>query len=105
MQELGDSRQATECCRNFTQGPKWVAGTVLVGKGTSVRVKLDDGRVWCRHVDHVKTTQLESQPSELSESSSTASSEDPLSVPLEDRSVERDDTSGTEKAENRSDNR
>ena len=90
-------------CRNFTQGPKWVAGTVLVGDGASVRVKMDDGRVWRRHV---KTTQLESQPGEQSESSSTGSPEDPLSVPLEDRSVEREDTSGTEAepTENHSEN-
>ena len=90
-------------CRNFTQGPKWVAGTVLVGDGASVRVKMDDGRVWRRHV---KTTQLESQPGEQSESSSAGSPEDPLSVPLEDRSVEREDTSGTEAepTENHSEN-
>ena len=93
-------------CRNFRQGPKWVAGTVLVGDGASVRVKMDDGRVWRRHVDHVKPMQLERQPSEQSESSSTGSSEDPLSVPPEDRSVEREDTSGTEAepTENHSEN-
>ena len=93
-------------CRNFTQGPKWVAGTVLVGEDAFVRVKMDDGRVWRRHVDHVKTNQLESQPSEQSESSSTGSPEDPLSVPLEDSSVEREDTSGTEAepTENHSEN-
>ena len=86
-------------CRNFTQRPKWVAGTVLVGEGAS------DGRVWRRHVDHVKTTHLENQPGEQSESC-TGSSEDPLSVPLEDSSVEREDTSGTETepTENHSEN-
>ena len=64
-----------------------------------------DGR-WSGHVDHVKTNQLESQPSEQSESSSTGSPEDPLSVPLEDSSVEREDTSGTEAepTENHSEN-
>ena len=41
-------------CRNFADGPRWLPGSVIErDTATSVRVKLDDGRVWRRHLDHV----------------------------------------------------
>ena len=41
------------CC-NFADGPKWLPGVVTENdSATSVMVKLDDGRVWRRHTDHV----------------------------------------------------
>ena len=40
-------------CQNFMSGPTWKPGIVLEVDGTSLQVRLDDGRVWRRHMDHV----------------------------------------------------
>lgn len=46
-------------CRNFMDGPKWVPGEVIErDTTTSVKVRLDDGRIWRRHLDHVLLSQV-----------------------------------------------
>ena len=53
--------------RNFADGHSWVPGTVLEGDGTTaVRVRLDDGRIWRRHLDHVTPSQVVGEPEEQS---------------------------------------
>ena len=40
--------------RNFTRGPPWLPGTVLKTQGPrTFGIKLTDGRVWRRHVNHI----------------------------------------------------
>lgn len=49
---VGDCVQA----RNFASGPKWLFGTVEEKTGpVSYTVRLEDGRLWRRHVDHIRT--------------------------------------------------
>ena len=45
--------------RNFADGPKWLPGKVLKGEKTIVKVKLDEGRIWHRHVDHLFPSQVQ----------------------------------------------
>ena len=45
--------------RNFADGPKLLPGNVLEGGKTIVKVKLDDGWIWCRHVDHLFPSQVQ----------------------------------------------
>ena len=45
--------------RNFTPGSKWLPGTIIKHDSTTlVQVKLDDGRVWRRYIDHVRESQV-----------------------------------------------
>lgn len=45
--------------RNFAEGNKWLPGSVIDRDSTtSVKIKLDDGRVWRRHVDHVMASKV-----------------------------------------------
>ena len=44
---------------NFADGPKLLPGNVLEGGKTTVKVKLDDGWIWCRHVDHLFPSQVQ----------------------------------------------
>ena len=47
-------------CRNFATGSKWLPGKVLVREGkTMVKIELDDGWTWQRHVDHLLRSQVE----------------------------------------------
>ena len=73
--------------RNFSAGASWLPGTILECEGeVAVKIKLDDGRIWRRHVDHVRNTEVpeeirvESQPTP---SSGTFESNDPLTAPAE----------------------
>ena len=73
--------------RNFSAGVSWLPGTILECEGeVAVKIKLDDGRIWRRHVDHVRNTEVpeeirvESQPTP---SSGTFESNDPLTAPAE----------------------
>ena len=77
--ELGDRVM----CRNFADGPKWLPGVITeCDSATSVKVKLDDGRSWRRHVDHVtptavapsedSTTELPSVPIDVTPPEETA---------------------------------
>ena len=45
--------------RNFADGPKWLPGKVLERGKTIVKVKLDDGRIWRRHVNHLLPSQVQ----------------------------------------------
>jgi transposase InsO family protein len=45
----------TVYAKNFARGPLWVPGHIISSNGPlSYSVKLHDGRVWKRHVDHVR---------------------------------------------------
>ena len=47
--------------RDFTagNGKKWVFGKVTEKIGeTMVKLELDDGRTWCRHLDHIVRSQI-----------------------------------------------
>ena len=45
--------------RNFTQGTTWLTGTVVEVRGpVSYTVRLEDGRVVRRHVDHLRTREV-----------------------------------------------
>ena len=70
--------------RNFADGHSWVPGTVLEGDGTTaVRVRLDDGRIWRRHLDHVTPSQVVGEPEEQAsqESPRVPPESDPLTTP------------------------
>ena len=48
---------------NFAQGPRWLAGHIVAVTGYRVyTVQLDDGRVWKRHVDHIRFRHVLQQP-------------------------------------------
>ncbi len=69
--------------RNFAAGPKWLPGKVVEREGeTMVKLKLDDGRTWRRHVDHVLQSQLPT------ENESVPLEDDPLTAPSEEQSPE-----------------
>ena len=58
--------------RNFADGHSWVPGTVFENDGTTaVRMRLDDGCIWRRHLYHVTHSQvveeLEGQDSQQSQ--------------------------------------
>ena len=68
-------------CRNFATGPKWLPGKVLVREGkTMVKIELDDGRTWQRHVDHLLRSQVEIE-------SDTDNQDFTNPVPLDDDSL------------------
>ena len=49
--DIGDS----VFIRNFTKGPTWLPGTVLQKQGPrTFTIKLMDGRIWRRHVNHIR---------------------------------------------------
>lgn len=65
--------------RNFMSGPGWLPGTIIECEGaTVVKLRLDDGCIWRRHLDHVIACKLPEEPSTLSHEN------DPLSAPAED---------------------
>ena len=42
--------------QNFRDGPKWVCGVVIKRKGpVTYLVQVENGTVWKRHVDHVRS--------------------------------------------------
>ena len=62
-------------------GPKWVPGIVVECEGNSnIKMRLDDGRIWRRHVDHVVTTQVVSERN-LVEPPAVSLERDPLTAP------------------------
>ena len=86
------SRRARKCqyspgdhvmCRNFMSGPTWMPGIVLEVDDTSLQVRLDDGRVWRRHMDHVASYQLPDPTSDLRQQKPVElpTEEDPLMAP------------------------
>ena len=47
--------------RNFSSGPKWLPGKVVEREGSMmVKIRLDNGRIWRRHIDHLLKSQLPS---------------------------------------------
>ena len=72
--------------RNCAAKPSWLPGTVMECEGeTAVKLRLDDGRIWRRHLDHV----IASQASEETEKKGQAvpatlhPDSDPLAAPAE----------------------
>ena len=50
--------------KNFGQGPPWLPGVIQESKGpVSYTVELEDGRVLCQHVDHLRDCIATAQPS------------------------------------------
>ena len=77
-------------CRNFGMGLTWLTGVVIEVDGTSVRVRLEDGRLWRRHLDHVVPHHEPDHSTALtpSEPVSQPADDDPLTSP-EDTSTNR----------------
>lgn len=54
--------------RNHTRGPKWLPGTVLQMQGPrTFKVELMDGRVWRRHVNHIRYRSVDITPASNSD--------------------------------------
>ena len=69
--------------RNFDGKSKWLCGVIVEQTGpVSFRVRLDDGRVVRRHVDHVRSHRV-FQREEMSVPGNESSSEPPLEFPPE----------------------
>ena len=64
--------------RNFGTGATWLPGVVTKCESNMVHIKLDDGRTWRRHLDHVFRSDTPVEPE--SEDSRTPS---PVSVPVD----------------------
>ena len=72
--------------RNFGLGPRWLPGTILECEGdTAVQIKMDDGRIWRRHLDHVIHSQVPEETGEQNQSDSLVlpPESDPLTAPAE----------------------
>lgn len=62
--------------KNFTSGPTWLDGTITKPKGhCSYKVKLSDGRIVCRHSDHIRTR------TSVDETDGVVDTDDPLMYP------------------------
>lgn len=47
-------------CKNHTKDPPWLPGTIETRTGpTSFTVRLEDGRTWRRHQDHIQSRREE----------------------------------------------
>ena len=45
--------------KNFAAGTRWLPGKIIKLEGnTMVEIKLDDGRIWRRHMDHIIRTTI-----------------------------------------------
>ena len=54
---------ATVYVQNFANGPRWLAGHITAVAGHLMyTVQLVDGRVWKRHVDHIRCRYVSQQP-------------------------------------------
>ena len=72
--------------RNFAAGPRWLPGTVLECEGnTAVQIKMDDGRIWRRHLDHVILSEVPEETGEQTQPDSAVlpPENDPLTAPAE----------------------
>lgn len=50
---------------NLSTGATWLPGIVIRCEGeTAVKIKLDDGRIWRHHLDHVITSQVTEETGE-----------------------------------------
>ena len=73
--------------RNFAPGVKWIPGTVVEKEGgVMVKVKLDDGRIWRRHIDHVVRSAVVIEPEV--DKPETGNTYDPLTTPTTRSSME-----------------
>ena len=61
---------------SFSQGPTWIAGEVVKYKGQCSLIKLTDGRVVHRHLDHIKQKVGSTNPDQT-----TTMVDDPLIAP------------------------
>ena len=63
--------------RNLQSKLPWLPGRVIKSLGpVSVLVKLEDGRVWKRHIDHVKVASSEEDYSDVQASAGSDASSD-----------------------------
>ena len=77
-------------CQNFGMGLTWLPGVVIEVDGTLVRIRLEDGRLWRRHLDHVVPHHEPDQSTALTslEPVSQPADDDPLTSP-EDTATNR----------------
>lgn len=97
---------ASVMVRNFSSGPDWVPGVVARRLGPlTYLIDVFDGRLWKRHVDHVKEFgHVRHQPEVHSETEfdvdppavSLPSSDDPIVLDIPDVSEARQNESGTD---------
>ena len=70
--------------RNFMSGLTWIPGIITECEGaTVVKLRLDDGRIWRRHLDDVVACKLPEEQRGLAPSTLSYKN-DPLSAPAED---------------------
>ena len=76
--------------RNFADGPKWLPGKVLEGGKTIVKLKLDDSRIWRRHVDHLLPSQVQIESESIDQECAPLLSldNDPLVAPSSEQNAE-----------------
>ncbi len=75
--------------RNFVPGAqRWLPGKVVEKEGSvMVKVKLDDGRTWRRHVDQLIRSQL-IEPGLVTSQDTAQEDMDPLTMPSEPPAIE-----------------
>ena len=91
--EVGDRVLA----RNFASGVNWIPGWVIEREGgTMLKVRLDDGRMWRRHLDHLIRSPLTVNPETaevgLHANPGLLDEEDPLITPSETTPTELDES-------------
>ena len=85
--------------RNFAAGPRWLPGTVLECEGnTAVQIKMDDGRIWRRHLDHVILSEVPEETGEQTQPDSAVlpPENDPLTAPAEHAPATNHDSTSPE---------
>ena len=74
--------------RNFATGVSWLPGIVVEREGNNVvKIKLDDGRIWRRHVDHVIKSKVVTDIESACSRSATSMDIDPLTTPSEEETA------------------
>ena len=84
--KMGDRVMA----RNFAPGVNWIPGIIVAKEGgVMFKVKLDDGRIWRRHVDHIVKSAVVIDPEvDKSEQGNICDEFDPVTMPTAQSSVE-----------------
>ena len=74
--------------KNFAAGTRWLPGKIIKLEGnTMVKIELDDGRIWRRHMDHIIRTTLtidednEYDPSTMPWDSDSSNNANPQELP------------------------
>ena len=74
--------------RNFATGVSWLPGIVVEREGNNVvKIKLDDERIWRRHVDHVIKRKVVTDIESACSRSATSMDLDPPTTPSEEETA------------------